>query len=185
MTTSSSSEQQRPKLSKRQRRALGSNPTTTWQQQPRIKSAGARARAYISYAGLADTSTSSTTVAATANEDDNTNSNNSNNKKNKPSSSSSSSAVESLLNPQISLHSPEVKFGRLLGGTDQRSRHRAVVMLREYLKARSDFTNGGGGLSELDLLKLWKVRRPVYISSSVLIFWCFCHICLILFLQCK
>ena len=162
MTTSSSSEQQRPKvLSKRQRRALGSNPTTTWQQQPRIKSAGARARAYISYAGLADTSTSST--VATANDDD-INSNN-NNKKNKPSSNSSSSAVESLLNPQLSLHSPEVKFGRLLGGTDQRSRHRAVVMLREYLKARSDFTNGGGGLSELDLLKLWKVRRPVYIVA--------------------
>ena len=163
MTTSSSSEQQRPKvLSKRQRRALGSNPTTTWQQQPRIKSAGARARAYISYAGLADTSTS-TTVATTANDDD-INSNN-NNKKNKPSSNSSPSAVESLLNPQLSLHSPEVKFGRLLGGTDQRSRHRAVVMLREYLKARSDFTNGGGGLSELDLLKLWKVRRPVYIVA--------------------
>ena len=154
--TTSSSEQQRPQLSKRQRRALGSNPTTTWQQQPRIKSAGARARAYISYAGLADTSTSST--VATANDDD-TSSNN-NNKKNKPSSNSSSSAVESLLNPQLSLHSPEVKLGRLLGGTDQRSRHRAVVMLREYLKARSDFTNGGGGLSELDLLKLWKVRRP-------------------------
>ena len=164
--TTSSSEQQRPKvLSKRQRRALGSNPTTTWQQQPRIKSAGARARAYISYAGLADTSTSST--VATANDDDDTNSNNNNKTtKNKPSSNSSSSAVESLLNPQLSLHSPEVKFGRLLGGTDQRSRHRAVVMLREYLKARSDFTNGGGGLSELDLLKLWKVRRPVYISSS-------------------
>ena len=165
MTTSSSSEQQRPKvLSKRQRRALGSNPTTTWQQQPRIKSAGARARAYISYAGLADTSTSST--VATANDDDTSSNNNNKTTKNKPSSNSSSSAVESLLNPQLSLHSPEVKFGRLLGGTDQRSRHRAVVMLREYLKARSDFTNGGGGLSELDLLKLWKVRRPVYISSS-------------------
>ena len=160
--TTSSSEQQRPQLSKRQRRALGSNPTTTWQQQPRIKSAGARARAYISYAGLADTSTSST--VATANDDDDSNNNNKTTK-NKSSSSSSSSAVESLLNPQLSLHSPEVKFGRLLGGTDQRSRHRAVVMLREYLKARSDFTNGGGGLSELDLLKLWKVRRPVYIVA--------------------
>ena len=157
MTTSSSLEQQhiaKPKqqqLSKRQRRALGSNPTTTWQQQPRIKSAGARARAYISYAGLADaTSTTVTTSAAANDHDTNTN--------NKTKNSSSSSVVESLLNPQLSLHSPEVKFGRLLGGTDQRSRHKAVVMLREYLKARSDFTNGGNGLSELDLLKLWKVR---------------------------
>jgi len=114
------------KLSKRQRRALGSNPSTSWQQAPRIKSAGARAKAYLNYAGLADTNTNN-------------------------------SKIEQLLNPSISLHSPEVKFGKLLGGTDERSRHMAVKMLREYLRARSDFTNGGIGLSELDLLKLWKV----------------------------
>lgn len=127
------SQQQQPsssqttKLSKRQKRALGSNPSTAWQQQPRIKSANARARAYINYANLAD------------------------DKKKKQ-------TVQELLNPTLSLHSPEVKFGRLLGGTDQHARHGAVKMLREYLRARSDFTNGGQGLSELDLLKLWKVR---------------------------
>ena len=115
------------KLSKRQRRALGSNPSTSWQQAPRIKSAGARAKAYLNYAGLADTTNTNQTI-------------------------------EQLLNPEISLHSPEVKFGKLLGGTDERSRHMAVKMLREYLRARSDFSNGGIGLSELDLLKLWKVR---------------------------
>ena len=127
-----SSSSQTTKLSKRQKRALGSNPSTAWQQQPRIKSANARARAYINYANLADDQ-----------------------KKKKP-------TVEELLNPTLSLHSPEVKFGRLLGGTDQHARHGAVKMLREYLRARSDFTNGGQGLSELDLLKLWKVRLVVH-----------------------
>ena len=98
------------KLSKRQRRALGSNPSTSWQQAPRIKSAGARAKAYLNYAGLADNTTTN------------------------------NSKIEQLLNPSISLHSPEVKFGKLLGGTDERSRHMAVKMLREYLRARSDFS---------------------------------------------
>ena len=134
------------KLSKRQRRALGSNPSTTWQQQPRIKSAGARARAYISYAGLADdvdggdgsapTNKSTTSTASRPTKDQ---------------------TIASLLDPKLDLHSPEVKFGRLLGGTDQRSRHGAVKMLRSYLKQRSDHSQGGVGLSELDLLKLWKV----------------------------
>ena len=127
------------KLSKRQRRALGSNPSTSWQQAPRIKSAGARAKAYLNYAGLAD----------------NTNTNN--------------SKIEQLLNPDISLHSPEVKFGKLLGGTDERSRHMAVKMLREYLRARSDHSNGGIGLSELDLLKLWKVSSIMCIFMFVLV----------------
>jgi hypothetical protein len=124
------------KLSKRQRRALGSNPSTSWQQAPRIKSAGARAKAYLNYAGLSDTNKNQSTI-------------------------------EQLLNPSISLHSPEVKFGKLLGGTDERSRHGAVKMLREYLRARSDFTNGGIGLSELDLLKLWKVRVLFFIGIIV------------------
>jgi hypothetical protein len=138
----------RPSLSKRQRRAAGPNPSNTWQQQPRIKSAGARARAYISYAGLADdggcgdnveggkTSSSSSSI---------------------PPPASSSSSLRDALDPHLDLDSPEVKFGRLLGGTDQRSRHAAVKMLRAYLRGRTDFANGGVGLSELDLLKLWKV----------------------------
>lgn len=60
-----------------------------------------------------------------------------------------------MLDPNLSLDSPEVKFGRLLGGTDQRSRHAAVKMLRQYLQERSS-VGVGAGLSELDLLKLWK-----------------------------
>jgi hypothetical protein len=106
-------------LSKRQRRLQGSHPSTTWQQQPRIKSASARAKAYITYAGLSD-------------------------KENK----------QKTIDPTLDLNSPEVKFGRMLGSTDQRKRHQAVKMLQQYLRARSDYN--GEGISELDLLKLWK-----------------------------
>jgi ribosomal RNA-processing protein 1 len=60
------------------------------------------------------------------------------------------------LDPDLDLHSPQVKFGRLLGSTDQRVRHRAILQLEQYLKARCDIKNETGGISELDLLKLWK-----------------------------
>jgi len=139
-------QQATPRLSKRQRRAQGPNPSNTWQQQPRIKSAGARAKAYISYAGLDDEERKTASTGK---------------KKNSPASigpdgnSAGGRRAADLLDPQLDLHSPEVKFGRLLGGTDQRSRHHAVKMLQEYLRARSDISSGAG-LSELDLLKLWK-----------------------------
>ena len=156
-----------PSLSKRQRRAAGPNPSNTWQQQPRIKSAGARARAYISYAGLADDDGDArrrreTPASPPGGE-----------KRGKPSSAAPAvdesddrgggggkpppSSLRNSLDPHLDLDSPEIRFGRLLGGTDQRSRHAAVKMLRAYLSSRSDFANGGVGLSELDLLKLWKV----------------------------
>ena len=122
-------------LSKRQRRLQGSHPSTKWQQQPRIKSASARAKAYINYAGLSD-------------------------KENKKSS---------YLDPTLDLNSPEVKFGRMLGSTDQRKRHEAVKMLQMYLRARSDYS--GEGISELDLMKLWKVSYFVYYFIP-----CFVHI---------
>ncbi len=71
------------------------------------------------------------------------------------------------IDPKLDLMSPEVKFGRILAGTDQRKRHAAVKKLKAYLKARCDITeviegegngdrNSSGGISELDLLKLWK-----------------------------
>jgi len=74
------------------------------------------------------------------------------------------------IDPKLDLMSPEVKFGRLLAGTDQRKRHAAVKKLKAYLKARCDIAevvsndggdgdgdnNNSGGISELDLLKLWK-----------------------------
>jgi hypothetical protein len=71
-------------------------------------------------------------------------------------SSSSSSRQQPPLDPELDLHSPLVQFGRLLGGTDARVRHTAVLQLHAYLKSRCDIQNERGGLSELDLLKLWK-----------------------------
>mgnify|MGYP001053376437 CR=1 FL=1 len=131
-------------MSKRQRRAQGSNPSTTWQQQPRIKSAASRAKAYINYAGLNDD-----------NEDDD-----GNNNKKKKKKGSTTKKVQDMLDPELDLNSPEVKFGRMLGGTEQRVRHKAVKMLRHYLKQRVDIATGAG-ISELDLMKLWKVSAAL------------------------
>lgn len=63
---------------------------------------------------------------------------------------------QDLLNPELDLNSPEIKFGRALGSSEARARHRAVNALQLYLKARVDIENEDGGLSELDLMKLWK-----------------------------
>ena len=119
------------KMTKRQRRMQGPNPANTWQQQPNIKSSAARAKAYLLDAGLYQSSSKSQTKKPTA---------------------------EDLLDPKLDLNSPEVKFGRMLGGTDQRARHKAVAKLREYFRARCDIRNVDGGVSELDMMKLWKVR---------------------------
>lgn len=81
--------------------------------------------------------------------------------------SSTVKAKESI-DPKLDLMSPEVKFGRLLGGTDQRKRHAAVNKLKEYLRARCDIDNENGGISELDLLKLWKgLWYTLYMADKV------------------
>jgi len=72
------------------------------------------------------------------------------------------------IDPKLDLMSPEVKFGCLLGGTDQRKRHAAVNKLKEYLRARCDIDNENGGISELDLLKLWKgLWYTLYMADKV------------------
>lgn len=121
------------KMTKRQRRMQGPNPANTWQQQPNLKSSAARAKAYLLDAGLHKSSSTSKSQGK------------------KP-------TAEDLLDPKLDLNSPEVKFGRMLGGTDQRARHKAVAKLREYFRARCDIRNADGGVSELDMMKLWKVR---------------------------
>mmetsp|Transcript_31995 Transcript_31995/g.47106 ORF Transcript_31995/g.47106 Transcript_31995/m.47106 type:complete len:726 (-) Transcript_31995:45-2222(-) len=137
-------------ISKRQRRAQGSNPSTTWQQQPRIKSAASRAKAYINYAGLNDDG------------EDNDGKRTSDKKK-----GSTTKKVQDMLDPELDLNSPEVKFGRMLGGTEQRVRHKAVKMLRHYLKQRVDIASGAG-ISELDLMKLWKAMwYTLYMADKV------------------
>ena len=129
------------KMTKRQRRMQGPNPANTWQQQPNIKSSEARAKAYLLDAGLYQGSKSS----------------------------SKKLTAEDLLDPNLDLNSPEVKFGRMLGGTDQRARHKAVAKLRSYLKARCDIRNVEGGISELDMMKLWKVRRDACAFASLVV----------------
>ena len=54
----------------------------------------------------------------------------------------------------LDVNDPGIRFGRLLGSTEQRQRHKAVIQLKAYLKARCAMDQVG--LSELDLLKLWK-----------------------------
>ena len=111
---------------KPKKQTLEPNPSNTWQQHPNIKSPIARSRAYLIEAGLIQ--------------------NESKVKKNL-----------ALLDPHIDLiNSPEAKFGRLLASPDQRVRHGTIQKLSIYLKKRCDPSNENGGISELDLLKLWK-----------------------------
>jgi hypothetical protein len=63
--------------------------------------------------------------------------------------------------PSVDLLDPSVRFGRLLGSTDQRMRHQAVLQLENYLRQKceireDDSEEEASGISELDLLKLWK-----------------------------
>ncbi len=146
----------KPTLSKRQRRAQGPNPSNTWQQQPRIKSSAARARAYITYAGLNDDKEDDGGVKSGKTTDREGKKNIEESSINKNDNFVTIKFGSAMLDPKLDLLSPEVKFGRMLGGTDQRSRHRAVKALKEYLRARADL-NSGSGISEMDLLKLWKV----------------------------
>jgi len=79
-----------------------------------------------------------------------------------------STKQKEMIDPKLDLLSPEVKFGRLLGSTDQRKRHLAVQKLKSYLKARCDINHENGGISELDLLKLWKgLWYTLYMADKV------------------
>ena len=127
-------------------------------QHPKIQSMGRREQIYIKDAGLNETK---------------------------------AEKRQAPIDPKLDLMSPEVKFGRILAGTDQRKRHAAVKKLKAYLKARCDISvfidgdgdeNNSGGISELDLLKLWKAlwftlymadKRPVQDELSK-------HICKLL-----
>eukprot|EP00339_Tiarina_fusa_P013357 CAMPEP_0117074712 /NCGR_PEP_ID=MMETSP0472-20121206/52644_1 /TAXON_ID=693140 ORGANISM="Tiarina fusus, Strain LIS" /NCGR_SAMPLE_ID=MMETSP0472 /ASSEMBLY_ACC=CAM_ASM_000603 /LENGTH=691 /DNA_ID=CAMNT_0004799859 /DNA_START=149 /DNA_END=2225 /DNA_ORIENTATION=- len=82
----------------------------------------------------------------------------------------SSSKKKEVIDPKLDLMSPEVKFGRLLGGTDQRKRHAAVNKLKLYLKARCDINNENGGISEIDLMKLWKgLWHTLFMADKVVV----------------
>eukprot|EP00977_Amphora_coffeiformis_P007674 scaffold1690_cov182-Amphora_coffeaeformis.AAC.31 len=71
------------------------------------------------------------------------------------------------------LNDPSARFGRLLGSADQRVRHQAVLQLESYLKQKCDIREEDDeenmtGLSELDLLKLWKALwHTLYMADKV------------------
>ena len=137
-------------VSKRQRRKLP-NDKHKWPQHPKIQSMEARHKAYIRTAGLGSLLDGDGRV-------DNGGSSKRNNELGHPGGQRSKvkSSSGDFIDPSLDLMSPEVKFGRILGGADQRSRHAAVLKLKHYLRARCDIDNENGGLSEMDLLKLFK-----------------------------
>jgi Nucleolar protein,Nop52 len=114
------------------------NDKHKWPQHPKIQSMDARHKAYVRTAGLGTSSNTERKKAA------------------------------NLIDPNLDLMAPEVKFGRLLGGADQRTRHAAVAKLKAYLTARCDINNKNGGISEMDLLKLWKgLWFTLYMADKV------------------
>lgn len=115
-------------ISKRQKlKLLQQNELNKFPQQPRIKSAEKRAKADILQSGLGL----------------------------KP-ETDPTKLKNGILDPKLDLDSPELKFGRSLASSDAAGRHKSVNQLRFYLKARCGITNESGGLSQLDLMKLWK-----------------------------
>lgn len=126
---------EKPKLTKRQQRKLR-NESTTWPQQPKIKSKEARNKGYLRIAGFTKGGT-----------------------------------PKSKLNPEHDfINSPEYKFGRLLASPDARTRHNTILKLNDYLKARTEPTNTKGGLSVLDLMKLWKgMWHTLYLCDGVVV----------------
>lgn len=62
----------------------------------------------------------------------------------------------------------EVRFGRLLGSTDQRKRHAVVGQLQSYLQARCRMESVG--LSELELMKVWKgLWHTLYMADKAVV----------------
>ncbi|KAL7580018.1 hypothetical protein ACA910_005006 [Epithemia clementina (nom. ined.)] len=74
-----------------------------------------------------------------------------------------------LIPPDLDLHSPSVRFSRQLASPEQRKRHQAVLKLQMYLKERCDIKTGAGvGISEMDLLRLWKALwHTLYMADKV------------------
>ncbi len=126
----------KPTKTKRQKRMEGSNPSTAWPQQPKIKSAEARDKAYLRIAGFGNVK---------------------------------KTRAENTINPDKDfINSPEYKFGRLLASPETRTRHATILKLKQYLQARTDPNNADGGLSVLDLMKLWKgMWHTLYLCDGV------------------
>jgi hypothetical protein len=139
---------QTQQLTKRQRRKMV-NDKHKWANFPKIQDATQRANAYLRSAGL---------LLASHN-------------KEKEEKDSTITKPKKLHQRQQQNEQEEeenrrnVKFGRRLGSPDARVRHKTVLQLKEYLKARcailqtqddDDDKATPSGVSELDLLKLTK-----------------------------
>ena len=83
----------------------------------------------------------------------------------------SKKAPAEKLNPDLDvINSPEYKFGRLLASPNARTRHATVKKLEAWLKARTDTQVKNGGLTSLDLLKLWKgLWHTLYLCDGVVV----------------
>eukprot|EP00547_Thalassionema_nitzschioides_P005983 CAMPEP_0194204750 /NCGR_PEP_ID=MMETSP0156-20130528/4191_1 /TAXON_ID=33649 /ORGANISM="Thalassionema nitzschioides, Strain L26-B" /LENGTH=672 /DNA_ID=CAMNT_0038930843 /DNA_START=41 /DNA_END=2059 /DNA_ORIENTATION=- len=80
----------------------------------------------------------------------------------------STSLKGATLDPVLDLNAPEIKFGRLLAAPEERVRHAAVRRLNQYLTERCLINDNSVGLSELDLLKLWKgLWYTLYMADRV------------------
>jgi Nucleolar protein,Nop52 len=125
-----------PKLTRKQKRQK-LNDQNKWPQHPKIANPEARERAYLRVAGI---------EKVHDDEDDKDN----------------DEAPEVEINLEEDDNDAEWRrFGRFLGAADARTRHKAVKRLEHYLKAKSGHgaadPSEAAGLSELDLLKIWKV----------------------------
>lgn len=138
---------------KRQKRAE-INEKHAWPQHPKIQNAQQREKAYVRAAGLlVPPPKQQQQQQQEKGVDDNNNDD-------AASSSSSSFTLE------------QNNFARQLGSADARTRHRTVLQLQAYLKARSDVSSSSpsssAGLSELDLLKLHKcLWYTLYLADRV------------------
>ena len=118
-------------LSRRQKRQK-LNEKNKWPQHPKIMNPERRVKAYLRVAGVEEIDEDDTEIPV-----------------DKPAKKTSDEDEDEWR-----------RFGRFLGGTDARTRHKAVKRLGHYLQAKSGFDqediSNVDGLSELDLMKLWK-----------------------------
>lgn len=136
---------QKQQQTKRQRRAA-KNDKHAWPQHPKIQNPTQRETAYVRAAGLLLQPQQLQSQSQPPNNGE----------------SVASSSLE------------QNNFARQLGSADARTRHKTVLQLRQYLKARcsndiiSNDNNSNTGISELELLKLWKcLWYTLYMADRV------------------
>lgn len=140
------------KLSRKQKRQK-LNEKNKWPQHPKIGNPDQRVKAYLRVAGIEAMEDEDAAEFSLAKKD----------KQKKPTADDDGEEWR--------------RFGRFLGGTDARTRHRAVKKLGQYLKLKSGFGLSQEdeeawkevtGLSELDWMKLWKgLWYTLYMADKV------------------